>query len=182
MKSALRLTGFVLVSAAALLLAGCGKKPQRPNPYQTMMGQGPGDGLNPEGLTTDLDSSLEQRVPIGADDLDRTTLQANTVYFDFDSAAIRVAERAKLAQAAEYLKANAGARVILEGHCDWRGTTEYNMGLGDRRAGSVRDYLGTLGIPAGQLETLSKGDLDAKEGASDSEMQRDRRVDLVLRK
>ena len=84
------------------------------------------------------------------------------------------------AQAKEYLDKNPSHRLLLEGHCDWRGTAEYNLGLGDRRAGAVRKYLQSLGVPAERLETLSKGSLEAAKNADDATMSKDRRVDLVV--
>ncbi len=186
MKSLLRLT-VLLAATSALVFAGCSKKPQRPNPSQTIMGPSSGSGLNPvavDGMGTslfgDAGTSLESRDP-GAFDADNQLRNVlKSVYFDFDSAAIRVAERGKLTEAKNYLDANTGARLLLEGHCDWRGTTEYNMGLGDRRAAAVRDFLATLGISTDRVETLSKGDLEAVESASDSQAQEDRRVELVV--
>ncbi len=182
MKSVFRLTALVLASAA-LLFAGCAKKPQRPNPSQTILGPGAGAGLNPLAVDTGLfdpsASGLESR-GAGAGSGEQLRGIVRPVYFDFDSAAIRVAERAKLTEAKAYLDANPGARLLIEGHCDWRGTTEYNMGLGDRRAAAVREFLGSLGIPASSIETISKGDLEASEGASDSQMQQDRRAEIVV--
>ena len=102
------------------------------------------------------------------------------IHFDFDSAAIRPAERSKIQEAANYLRSNPGAQLALEGHCDWRGTTEYNLGLGDRRARSVRDFLASLGVDASRVQTVSKGDLEAAEGATEAQAQQDRRVDFVL--
>ncbi|MBE2214142.1 MAG: OmpA family protein [Opitutaceae bacterium] len=169
----LRFTSIAVASVAVLFAAGCSKKPQRPNPGMTI-GIG-GAELQPVGIEG---SGLETRDPLG--NVDRTIFAANTVYFDYDSAAVKQAERAKVQQVADYLKSNPGSRILLEGHCDWRGTTEYNMGLGDRRANAVKSYLGTLGIDASRIETVSKGDLDAKEGASDAEMKMDRRVDVGL--
>jgi len=186
MKSFLRLTAL-LVATSALVLSGCSKKPQRPNPSQTIMGPGGGAGLNPvavdgmgSGMFDQSAAGLETRDPGSLDASNQLRNVLRHVYFDFDSAAIRVAERGKLAEAKDYLSANPNARLLLEGHCDWRGTTEYNMGLGDRRAAAVRDFLATLGVTSARLETLSKGDLEAVEGTNDSQMQEDRRVELVV--
>ena len=68
---------------------------------------------------------------------------------------------------------------MLVGHCDWRGTAEYNLGLGDRRSNSVKRYLETLGADPKRLETLSKGSTDAKQGGGESEWAKDRRVDFI---
>src|SRR5690606_1482450 len=103
------------------------------------------------------------------------------VLFDFDSSAIRESERSKLQEAARYLSENPGQRILLEGHCDWRGTAEYNLGLGDRRANAAKRYLTSLTSPD-KDETLSKGSLDAMPNADDATMARDRRVDIVVLK
>lgn len=170
----LRLTSIAFASAA-IFVAGCSKKPQRPNPGMTLGTS----GLNSLETSALGDPELEGRTS-SMSDVDRAQFAANTVYFDYDSAAVKQAERTKVQQVADYLKSNPGARLVLEGHCDWRGTTDYNMGLGDRRANAVKSYLGTLGIDASRIDTVSKGDLDAKEGASDAEMKMDRRVDVGL--
>lgn len=167
----------------AVAFAGCQKKPSRPNPSQTMVGPGAGSGLNPQSVNTnDLfaggGSDIESRDPGALGDQQRGVLPS--IYFDFDSASIRVSERPKLSQAADYLSGSPTIRLVLEGHCDWRGTTEYNMGLGDRRAASVLTFLETLGVDISRIETLSKGDLEANENASDDQMQQDRRVELVI--
>lgn len=168
----------------AVAFAGCSKKPSRPNPSQTMVGPGAGSGLNPQSVSTnDLFAEQSQLETRGSDDMGSGQQQRGvlpSVYFDFDSSSIRVSERPKLAQAADYLAGSPTARLLLEGHCDWRGTTEYNMGLGDRRAISVQSFLETLGVDTSRVETLSKGDLDATESASTDQMQQDRRVELVV--
>ena len=78
-------------------------------------------------------------------------------YFDTDKADIRADARQVLQETAEYLKANPATKVTIEGHCDERGSTEYNLGLGDRRAAAVKQYLVSLGVSAGQLTTVSFG-------------------------
>ena len=78
-------------------------------------------------------------------------------YFDYDKADIRSDSREALAQTAEYLKANPSIRITIEGHCDERGSTEYNLGLGDRRSAAVREYLVSLGISADRMNTVSFG-------------------------
>jgi peptidoglycan-associated lipoprotein len=103
-----------------------------------------------------------------------------SVYFGFDSSSIAAAERSKLQQAADYLEANPSYHLLIEGHCDWYGTSEYNLALGDRRASSASDYLGTLGITPLRIEKLSKGSLEATSGLSKSESSQDRRADLIL--
>jgi peptidoglycan-associated lipoprotein len=78
-------------------------------------------------------------------------------FFDYDKADIRADARAALAQTAQFLRAYPQLRVTIEGHCDERGSTEYNLALGDRRAQAVRQFLISLGISADRLETVSWG-------------------------
>ena len=80
------------------------------------------------------------------------------IYFDFDSWELRVDAVETLKGNAEWLKQNSAARVEIEGHSDDRGTNEYNMALGAKRAQVTRDYLVTLGIPANRLSTISFGE------------------------
>lgn len=177
----------LVVASAALLLAGCTKKPSRPSPDQTLLGQTPGGGagnLNTSVTDTTLGANADGLVGrtdgFDANNQNRTALAGSTVYFDYDSSAIKAGEREKLKAAKAYLDAHASHKILLEGHCDWRGTAEYNLALGDRRANAVKKYLTTLGIPADKLETLSKGSLEASKNADDATRAKDRRVDLVV--
>jgi peptidoglycan-associated lipoprotein len=80
------------------------------------------------------------------------------VFFDFDKAVVREDQKAALNDNVGWLKANPGAKVLLEGHCDERGTAEYNLALGERRAKAVKDYLVGAGIPADRVSTISYGE------------------------
>jgi peptidoglycan-associated lipoprotein len=80
------------------------------------------------------------------------------VYFDYDESTLTEDTRDKLSRNADLLKSNAQFSVTIEGHADERGTNEYNLALGERRANAVRDYLGSLGVAAGRLRTLSYGE------------------------
>lgn len=78
-------------------------------------------------------------------------------YFDYDKADIRADARDALARTAEFLRGYPQVKVVVEGHCDERGSTEYNLALGDRRAQAVRQFLISLGISADRMETVSLG-------------------------
>jgi peptidoglycan-associated lipoprotein len=78
-------------------------------------------------------------------------------YFDYDKSDIRPDAREALSQTADYLKANPSIKATIEGHCDERGSTEYNLGLGDRRANAVKNYLVSLGVSADRMTTVSYG-------------------------
>jgi peptidoglycan-associated lipoprotein len=79
------------------------------------------------------------------------------VFFDYDKAALRDDQKAALNENIGWLKGNAGAKALIEGHCDERGTAEYNLGLGERRAKTVKDYLIAAGIAADRISTISYG-------------------------
>ena len=79
------------------------------------------------------------------------------VYFDLDNAQIKEEGRGALSANADYLKRRASVRVTVEGHCDERGTSEYNLALGERRANAVKAYLVELGVPASSITIVSKG-------------------------
>jgi peptidoglycan-associated lipoprotein len=79
------------------------------------------------------------------------------VFFDYDKAALRDDQKAALSENIGWLKGNAGAKALIEGHCDERGTAEYNLGLGERRAKTVKDYLIAAGIAADRISTISYG-------------------------
>jgi peptidoglycan-associated lipoprotein len=172
----------IALLGAAILLTGCPKKPQRPDPSATLLGPGTGSQISPLGLGDMGDTSLVERTN-NRDPNDEANLQRGllpTVYFDFDKSAIRQSERSKLQEAAAWLSSNPDKAILLEGHCDWRGTAEYNLGLGDRRAQAVKEYLQSLGVDLSRVETSSKGDLNAQENANASQMSQDRRVEIVV--
>lgn len=169
---------------AVLLFAGC-RGPQAPDPSMTAVrGQGSAAGsadwISPEDIARAEALGLEARDPDMMNEDNRIENLFSPVYFDFDQSFIRPADRGTLQEAAQYLQENPDAQLLVEGHCDWRGTTEYNMALGDRRATSVTAYLEQLGIAADRLETVSKGDLEAVTEGSDEQMRLDRRADLIV--
>jgi peptidoglycan-associated lipoprotein len=79
------------------------------------------------------------------------------VYFDLDESAIRADARTALQKDADWLKRWTSTQIAIEGHCDSRGSAEYNLGLGSRRATAVKDYLVSLGVPAARVTIVSKG-------------------------
>ena len=80
------------------------------------------------------------------------------VFFDYDQSAIRDDARGPLQKNAEWLKRWASTQITVEGHADSRGSSEYNLALGERRASSVKDYLVSLGIPGNRITVVSKGE------------------------
>ncbi len=79
------------------------------------------------------------------------------VHFDFDKYDIKDDAKPVLKSVSDYLIKNAAQRILIEGNCDERGTSEYNLGLGDRRAKAAKDYLTSLGVPSSRIDTISYG-------------------------
>ncbi len=104
------------------------------------------------------------------------------IHFDFDKSFIREDAKPVLATVADYLKKNPGAKVQIEGHCDERGTAEYNMALGARRAESAKKYLLSLGVKGGRLSTVSYGkEKPLDPGHDESAWAKNRRDHFVLK-
>jgi len=104
------------------------------------------------------------------------------VYFAYDRSTIGTSERPKIEALAGYLKANQTLSVVVEGHCDERGSDEYNRALGERRALAVRDYLVNLGIEPARVETVSYGEERpaVPNAETESEHAKNRRAEFVI--
>jgi peptidoglycan-associated lipoprotein len=104
-------------------------------------------------------------------------------FFDYDKADIRTDARDALSQTAQFLRSYPQLKVVIEGHCDERGSTEYNLALGDRRSASAKQYLVSLGIPADRMETVSYGKERPFCSASTEECwQQNRRAHIIMAK
>ncbi len=174
---------FLTLILSIFVLSGCSSV-QAPSQYSD--GSNSLDDLN---LIPDpFDGSPPMRDEgddIGGDKYGDYTMVSDvlpSVYFGFDSSSVAASERLKLQEAAEYLEQNLEDRLLVEGHCDWYGTSEYNLALGDRRATSVGDYLSTLGITPERIEKLSKGSLEATADLSKELSLKNRRADLIVLK
>lgn len=104
------------------------------------------------------------------------------VYFAYDSAALGPAERPKLVTLAQHLGQHSGYHVVIEGHCDERGSDEYNRALGETRALVVRDFLLTQGTAGGRIETISYGEERPVSPLAETERehQKNRRAEFVI--
>jgi peptidoglycan-associated lipoprotein len=109
-------------------------------------------------------------------------LAKRTVYFDYDESVLMDQDRAILEAHAQYLSQNPGAAVTLEGHTDERGTREYNLALGERRAVSARQFMSLLGASGQQLRTVSYGEEQpAALGHNEEAWALNRRVEIIYR-
>jgi peptidoglycan-associated lipoprotein len=111
-----------------------------------------------------------------------TDVKMDSVLFDYDSVQIKETERAKLDAVADYLKnKNTQAGVIIEGHCDERGSAEYNMALGERRALAARAYLVGLGVDGASMQTKSMGkEKPVNPGHDESAWRENRRDEFIF--
>jgi peptidoglycan-associated lipoprotein len=112
----------------------------------------------------------------------KATPELEVVYFDFERWELRDDARSALKENAQQLKESAQwTRLTIEGHCDERGSEEYNLALGERRAGVVSRYLKDLGVPASRLQTVSYGEnRPAVAGHDETAWQQNRRAELKL--
>jgi peptidoglycan-associated lipoprotein len=109
-------------------------------------------------------------------------LSRRTVYFEFDSSEINDADRATIEAHAQYLGRNSTAAITLEGHADERGSREYNIALGERRANAVRQLMTLIGAAGQQIRTVSYGEeRPVAEGHNEESWQLNRRVEIIYR-
>ncbi len=112
---------------------------------------------------------------------DREKFKADTVYFDFDKSAIKPSEEGKLQDVAAYFKGNNTDALIVEGHCDERGTEKYNLSLGERRALAVREFLNNLGMDPQRIMTVTYGaSRPVDPGHNEAAWSKNRRGEMVL--
>ena len=166
-----------LVCAVAFSVTGC--KSKHANTAKT------GSGSESELLPNNGGGLSTSETGTGRPDVfttgTNTAGQFDTVLFAYDSAQVEDAERAKVETVAEYLKSNPKANIILEGNCDERGSTEYNMALGERRALAARSYLMNLGVDAARLQTKSNGKERPKDaGHNEASWRVNRRVEFMV--
>jgi peptidoglycan-associated lipoprotein len=122
---------------------------------------------------------VSEQVDAAATEAQAALMDVTVFYFDFDNTTIKSDSKNTLIAHSQYLAANSSARVVLEGHADERGTVEYNLALGERRAISVSRFLQANGASAGQIETVSFGEeRPALMGHNDDSWSQNRRVEI----
>jgi len=155
------LLSYGLSLLAVVFLISCGTVANPPTPKWTAENPNASSG-KPDVAAKPAPSKPEPTTDSSLDALRKGETPAGgplkDVNFDFDSAALSESARAALRTHADWLKSNPAARVQIEGHCDERGTAEYNMALGAKRAQASMDYLTTLGIAGNRLSTISYGE------------------------
>ena len=149
----------VVALAAATAFSACGKKvapPPPPPPPVAPEAPPPAPPPPPKPEVAPVVDEYARLKAMSAEEIEKSGL-LKEIYFDFDKSDIREQDRATLSQNADALKKFDFLRITVEGHCDERGTVEYNLALGERRAKAARDYLVSLGVPADHMKTVSYG-------------------------
>jgi peptidoglycan-associated lipoprotein len=165
---------LVILGLAAFALAGCGGNDPVPDPEPTETVGGADDGAMTDGYGSDGLGEGEE-VPFGDMDEELDAI----IYFDYDSSELREEDTELVARHARQLGMNAGMSVRLEGHGDERGSREYNIGLGERRAQTVRRLLLIQGASASQVSTVSFGEeRPAVDGTTEAAYSQNRRVEI----
>ena len=166
----MRISGVLLLGILVLLLYGsCGKKPP------------PAEETTPPVVTDDETPTTPPEIP--TDDVTKQEITQGDfqpILFDFDKYALRPEDREVLNRNAQVLKENPGAKIRIEGNCDERGTVEYNLALGEKRARAAMDYLINLGVGADRVSIITYGKERANRCSSESCWSKDRRDDFIV--
>ena len=211
MKSFLSRTALLVVTAALMAGAvGCSKKPKNLTPLPAGQSStaaptgavplGGGGGTTPGagrlggtgngvgatdlnagndgfGQNAGLNEGLDARNQLE----NREMFASDTIYFDFDKSNVKSEYAANITKVADYLKSNANASLLVEGHCDERGTPDYNLALGERRALAIREKLMASGVSGDRVTTISYGEeKPAMLGNTEADYAKNRRGIFVL--
>jgi peptidoglycan-associated lipoprotein len=162
MKKVLSVLTLTIIAVSFLLVTGCHKRAvtrpeETPPPVAKEQPEAMQKQKGPEKIT-------EQKVEsVASKDAAATYAEGKEgmfedILFDYDKYDVKGSYKAVMQSVAAWMMKNSSATLSIEGHCDERGTNEYNLALGDRRAKSVKDYLVSLGVPSSRIETISYGE------------------------
>jgi peptidoglycan-associated lipoprotein len=167
MSSRHRIQLTIVLLSMCVLLAGCTRPIVKPG--------GPSAVLHPGGIAPGMQPSG----PIGEQEMQAIQATLRPVYFNYDQYTLSPEAQEALRYNAEILKRTPNLPIVAEGHCDERGTSEYNLALGDRRARSSVEFLAGLGVPAERLSSVSYGsELPVDPGHNEAAWSKNRRVYL----
>lgn len=159
----------LIIAGLTVLMAASCAKPKKPDT------EGDATGAGGDAAISDQEMSFD---PQGSDSGNITGL--STVYFEYDQARLTSDARQKLAANAEWIKSHSNVTVQIEGHTDERGSVEYNLSLGERRAKSVKSYLESLGVDGKRLTIISYGEeKPIASGEGESAWGKNRRANFV---
>ena len=171
MKRGLMLVLFAAVLIGSFACSGCRRKARASSAGNDTIGGITGGESSEYGLVSRPDGGMGELLAV----------KFESVLFDYDSSQVNETERAKVEKVADYVRANAGTRLVVEGNCDERGSSEYNMALGERRALAVRAYLVGLGVDGSAIQTKSNGEENpAAMGHDESAWSLNRRAEFMF--
>jgi peptidoglycan-associated lipoprotein len=170
---------WIAISAALVLLAACGSTPDEQVGLTPSGGAAAGAGIGQTGTDGIGTSRLGEAQPGSQEDLEVNV--GDRVYFGFDSYQLDAQSQATLQRQAAWLRQFPNLTVTVEGHADERGTRDYNLALGDRRAQSARNYLVALGVEPNRVLTISYGkERPVDAGSNEEAWARNRRAVTVV--
>ena len=168
----MRFKSLVVVFAALFLVAACESTPTETSDASGKGKMSADKGMKKSGSGFAIKPGSSQDLIVNVGD---------RVFFGYDKSSLSADSRATLEKQAAWLKKNPSVRVSLEGHCDERGTREYNLALGERRANSAKDYLVALGISPNRVKTISYGkERPVALGHEESSWSQNRRSVMVV--
>jgi len=166
---------WIVMLAALAVLASCSRKPE---PEEIVP---PPGSDRPAGDSGELSGAPRTDVAVEAEPVEVGAERLEDVFFAFDKYTLDATARSALMRNAEFLIAHPDARILVEGHADERGTREYNLALGDRRARAVRDFLARYGVEAEQIQIISYGEeRPFALGQGEEVWSRNRRAHFVI--
>lgn len=175
----MNLKPLLIATVTATLLAACSSTKPEPSANLTGANQAGSSTTTVPGATT----GAQNQGGVGADAAlndPNSPLAKRSVFFDFDSNVVKNEYKPTVAAHAEFLKANANHKIVIQGNTDARGSREYNLALGQRRAESVKQAMQVLGVPEKQLEAVSLGkEKPRATGNSEADYAQNRRDDIV---
>ncbi len=185
----IRRTAFLLLLLVTMAAGACGKKtppvarpiPPPPSGSTTVTPPPEPPAPAPEPTTVPPEPVAEDSIAAGSiDDINRNS-PLKPVFYGLDEAEVDAEGQKILQDNADFLRRYATWQISIEGHCDERGTAEYNLALGERRAVAARNYLVSLGIPAGRVKTVSYGkEFPFDPGHSEEAWSKNRRAHFVV--
>ena len=177
MLSSNRLSGLIALLLAAAVIGGCSSTATAPVEQQEPVSEPPVAAAPLEEAEEPADFADDGVTPIDANGRPLS----RSFYFEYDASILNPADLAALEMHAQILRRNADKRVVIEGHCDERGTREYNLALGERRATAARDYLLAQGVNSARIRVISYGkERPVAAGSTESSWSKNRRAATVL--
>jgi peptidoglycan-associated lipoprotein len=184
MKKMMIVLVVLCFASASMFMASCAKKQVKVEEAAPTVTPAPEEKpAVPEGTEEERQARLRELEAAQKLRAEIMAFESQHIYFDFDKSELKPEARAILEKKASWLRANGRYKVRIEGHCDERGTNEYNLALGERRSNSAFKYLNALGVSAGRMSTISYGEeRPADPGHNQAAWAKNRRDEFKLYK